>query len=227
MAERRMFSKKVIDTDMFIDMPATARLLYYELAIRADDDGFVDSPKKIMRIVGCQQNDFDVLIAKSFILDFESGIIVIKHWKLHNYIQKDRYKKSIYSNEKRSLVTDENGIYVTTESENIIQQCIDVIDEIEPEEKIKKTTKRFKKPTVQEIRDYTDEIASSIDSEKFYDYYESNGWKVGKNSMKDWKAAVRNWEKNNKERSQKQQPKKNLNFDDLELDEYGNLKGVF
>ena len=90
MAERRMFAKTIIDSDAFIDMPITARLLYYDLGMRADDDGFVNSPKKIMRMVGASQDDLAILISKKFIIPFETGVVVIKHWRIHNYIRQDR-----------------------------------------------------------------------------------------------------------------------------------------
>ena len=112
MAERRMFAKTIIDSDVFTDMPISARLLYYDLAMRADDDGFVNSPKKIMKFVGASVDDMNVLIAKQFIIPFESGVVVIKHWKIHNYIQKDRYKATSYQAEKESL-TLKNGTYYT------------------------------------------------------------------------------------------------------------------
>ena len=106
-----MFSLDIIDTDMFMDMPQSSRLLYYELCIRADDDGFVSSPKKIMKLVGCGEDDFRVLITKKFIIPFDTGIIVIKHWKIHNYIRQDRYKETIYLAEKNLLTQGNNGIY--------------------------------------------------------------------------------------------------------------------
>ena len=111
MAKRRMFSLDIIDTDMFMDMPQSSRLLYYELCMRADDDGFIANPKKIMKMVGCSDDDFRVLITKQFILPFKSGVIVIKHWRIHNYIQKDRYKETLYTSEKQELAIDENGSY--------------------------------------------------------------------------------------------------------------------
>ncbi len=111
MAERRMFAKTIIDSDAFIDMPITARLLYYDLAMRADDDGFVNSPKKIMAFVGAKNDDINLLIAKKFILAFENGIIVIKHWRIHNYIRKDTYKKTPYQDEFNQLFLDENNAY--------------------------------------------------------------------------------------------------------------------
>ena len=111
MARRRMFNLDIIDTDSFIEMPQSSRLLYYELCMRADDYGFVSSPKKIQRVVGCSDDDFKVLITKRFIIPFETGIVVIRHWKIHNYIQKDRYKETLYSDEKSLLTQEENGTY--------------------------------------------------------------------------------------------------------------------
>ena len=111
MARRRMFNLDIIDTDLFIEMPQSSRLLYYELCMRADDDGFVSSPKKIQRVVGCSDDDFKVLITKKFIIPFETGVVVIRHWKIHNYIQKDRYKETLYSEEKRLLSQEKNGAY--------------------------------------------------------------------------------------------------------------------
>lgn len=111
MAERRMFAKSIIDSDAFIDMPISARLLYYDLSMRADDDGFVNSPKKIMKMIGVAQNDIDLLILKKFIIPFESGIVVIKHWRIHNYIRKDTYNETNYKEEKAQLELDENKAY--------------------------------------------------------------------------------------------------------------------
>lgn len=111
MAKKRMFSLDIIDTDLFMDMPQTSRLLYYELCMRADDDGFVASPKKIMKMVGCNEDDFRILIGKQFVIPFDTGIVVIKHWKIHNYIQKDRYKETIYTEEKSKLTQEKNGVY--------------------------------------------------------------------------------------------------------------------
>lgn len=111
MAERRMFAKSIIDSDAFLDMPATARLLYYDLAMRADDDGFVNSPKKIMRIVGASMDDLNVLAMKKFILPFDNGVVVIKHWRIHNYIRKDTYNGTHYIEEMALLEYDENKAY--------------------------------------------------------------------------------------------------------------------
>ena len=103
MAQRRMFSLKIVDTDLFLEMPSSTQNLYFHLSMRADDDGFISSPKKIMRFVGCSEDDMKILIAKQFVIPFDSGICVIKHWKIHNYIQKDRYEPTIYQEEFMSL----------------------------------------------------------------------------------------------------------------------------
>lgn len=111
MAERRMFAKTIIDSDAFLDMPLSAQALYFHLSMRADDDGFVNNPKKVQRMVGASDDDCKLLVMKRFILTFESGIIVIKHWKIHNYIQKDRYKETVYLQEKSTLALNENKAY--------------------------------------------------------------------------------------------------------------------
>lgn len=111
LAERRMFAKTIVLSDAFLDMPLSARCLYFTLGMLADDDGFVNSPKSIMRQAGASVDDLNLLIAKRFILTFDSGIIVIKHWRIHNYIQKDRYKETKYIEEKSSIVVDEKGAY--------------------------------------------------------------------------------------------------------------------
>ena len=114
-----MFSLAVVDTDKFIDMPISARLLYYELGMRADDDGFVSSAKKIVRMVGCSEDDLKLLISKNFAICFESGIIVITHWKMHNYIPKDRYHKTIFQEEYLKL-EQKNDVYMISDT-NCIQ----------------------------------------------------------------------------------------------------------
>lgn len=111
MARRRMFSKAIIDSDAFLDMPVTTQLLYFHLSMRADDDGFINKPKSIMRACGGNDDDMKILIAKKFIIPFESGIVVIKHWKIHNFIAKDRYTETNYKEEKATLMLDEKNAY--------------------------------------------------------------------------------------------------------------------
>ena len=96
MAQRRMFAKTIVDSDAFLEMPQSSQLLYFHLSMRADDEGFVNQPKAIMRVCGAKDDDLRILVAKKFIIPFESGVVVIKHWKIHNYIQSDRFKETTY-----------------------------------------------------------------------------------------------------------------------------------
>lgn len=119
MAERRMFAKTIIDSDAFLNMPLSTQALYFHLSMRADDDGFVNNPKKVQRMVNCSDDDFRILVAKRYVLPFESGVCVIKHWRIHNIIQRDRYKPTVYAEEMAMLTTKENRAY--TEA---IPKCI-------------------------------------------------------------------------------------------------------
>lgn len=117
MAQRRMFSLKIVDTDEFLDMPQTSQLLYFHLAMRADDDGFVSNPKKISKIISSGDDDMKVLIMKRFIVPFERGVCVIRHWHIHNLIRADRYTETEYLKEKNQLKKI-NGKY--EEKDNVI-----------------------------------------------------------------------------------------------------------
>jgi uncharacterized phage protein (TIGR02220 family) len=116
MAERRMMSKKIIHSDAFLDMPATAQNLYFHLLLEGDDEGFVNSPKRIQRTIGATDGDAGILLQKKFILSFESGVIVIKHWRMHNYIQKDRFVETSHKHERNGLSIKENGSYTLSKS---------------------------------------------------------------------------------------------------------------
>ena len=111
MAQKRMFSLSVVDTDDFLEMPISSRLLYYELGMRADDDGFISNWKKILTFTGLKTDDIKILISKKFIIPFESGVIVIRHWRLNNYLRNDRYKETNYLYEKSLICKDKNGVY--------------------------------------------------------------------------------------------------------------------
>jgi len=215
MAERRMFAKTIIDSDAFLDMPVTARLLYYDLSMRADDDGFVNSPKKIMRMIGASQDDLSILALRKFIIPFDSGIVVIKHWKIHNYIRKDTYNATPYQDELAMLATDENKAYTLKNKELLTDRLLPVD---EPSTQVRlgkdrlgkdKESKRFTAPTVTEVQEYITEKGYHMDAEAFVDFYTSKGWKVGSQPMKDWKAAVRNW--NRRDREDKRPSKNNFN----------------
>ena len=234
MAERRMFSKAIIDSDTFLDMPMSSQVLYFHLSMNADDDGFVGNPRKITRMVGCSQDDMDALISKNYIVIFDSGIVAIRHWRMHNYIQKDRYKPTIYREEKALLCgEDDKG----SKSDNTMDTpCIqdlsaldtqvsigkssidkissdkassdkassDKVSSDEVNESKRESQNYFTPPTLKEIYDYCNERNNNVSPEKFFDYYTANGWMMGRSKMSDWKAAVRNWE--NKEYSRPSQP---------------------
>ena len=134
MAQRRMFSKKIVETDFFMEMSPTAKLLYFYLNMSADDDGFVGNPKTIKLISGATDDDLKILIAKQFIIPFDSGVIVIKDWKIHNYIQKDRYNQTQYLDEKKQLLVEENGTYT---------KCIQDVSSLDTQVRLGKSKDRL------------------------------------------------------------------------------------
>lgn len=111
MAEKRMFTKRITDSDSFLDMPMSTQCLYFHLNMNADDDGFVNNPKKIQRMIGASDDDVKILISKSFVLCFDNGVVVIKHWRMHNTLRKDRYKPTDYQEEFKMLGLKENNSY--------------------------------------------------------------------------------------------------------------------
>lgn len=224
MAEKRMFSKAIIDSDMFLDMPLTAQALYFHMSMRADDDGFVDNPKKIQRMVGASDDDFKLLIAKQFILAFESGIIVIKHWKIHNYIRCDRYKPTIHQAEKSHISTDENKMYslgmssgIPNDNQRLTQNRLDKINidktNIDIEESMRgEKSKSVPKKPKHKYGEYKNVLLSDEDLDKLKnefpndweerierlsDYVASTG-KVYKNHL----ATIRTWAKKDKDNPQ-------------------------
>lgn len=208
MAQKRMFSLQVVDTDRFMDMPTSTQALYFHLGMHGDDDGFIASPRKIARAVGCNDDDMRLLAAKGFIIPFDSGVVVITDWKINNSLKNDRYKETIYQSEKATLNTDKSGKYAI--GTNMVPCCIQNGSNLEPQQNIAKhsiteqsetkiaadkppTRHKFSPPTVDEVRAYCTENGYSVDPGRFVDYYTSNGWMVGRNKMKSWQAAVRSW----------------------------------
>ena len=257
MAQKRMFTMRIVDSDAFLDMPLSTQALYFHLCMRADDDGFIANPKRIGRLIGTSDDDLKLLYAKRFILAFENGVIVIKHWRMHNTIQKDRYIPTVYQEELATLSVKANKAYTdalieqqpehdsiapmetsriqnVSKPESLCNQNVSKVDTgrkqndsaglgldiglglgidkgldkekgldkaivdyvaVEPQPKPRRTA--FRKPSVEDMIAYFIEKGSTRDeAEKCFDYYEANGWRVGKNPMKDWKAASRNWMKN-------------------------------
>ena len=213
MAERRMMAKSVIDTDTFLDMPASTQNLYFHMLLRADDDGFIASPKGILRIIGASDDDLKLLLAKQYLFRFESGVVVIKDWKIHNYIQSDRYKPSLQP-ERELLTITANKEYTLTNNDvsNVDTECIQNVSigkvrlgkvRLDKNnngecEKSHSKRKQFKPPTLKEVEEYCKERNNGIDAQYFIDYYEARGWELSKGrKVKSWKHCINTWEKNN------------------------------
>ena len=206
MANKRMFALDVIDTDRFCEMPVSARLLYYELGMRGDDEGFVQNPKRIMLTTGTTVDDLKVLAAKGYVILFNSGVLVITHWQKNNFIQKDRFHETTCLAEKAQIQTTDSKIYELLPSGNKLDTpCIRTVSDLEAQIRLDKTrvekktrapsSRRFTPPTVDEVAAYCRERGNAVDAQRFVDFYASKGWKVGSSGMRDWRAAVRNWER--------------------------------
>lgn len=218
MARRRMFSLDVVDTDKFLDLPSSSQALYFHLGMRADDEGFVSSPKRITSTVNCSADDLKLLIAKGFIIPFDSGVCVLTDWRKNNYIQSDRRTPTAFISERAQLCVTPDKSYSAVMDTPCIQDVSildtqirlgkDSIDKdninISADKPQQRT--RFVKPTLEEVAAYCRERGNNIDPQGFIDHYESNGWKVGKTPMQDWKAAVRTWERNGKSGCKATQP---------------------
>ena len=226
MAERRMFAKTIIDSDAFLDMPLSTQALYFHLSMRADDEGFINNPKKIMRMISASNNDIDILIAKKFIIPFDSGIVVIKHWKIHNYIRGDRITATKYEDEKALLSVKDNGAYTLNNVRQLSDKC-QTDDGQMPDKcqyrlgkdrlgKDSVVERRFRAPSIEEVKAYCSERNNHVNAEQFVSFYESKGWKIGNQQMKDWKAAVRTWE-------QREKPKRNFAEREVKDEDFADL----
>ena len=208
MAERRMFTKKITHSDEFISMPHSSQNLYFHLNMEADDEGFVNGVKRIMRTINANDDDLKILITKRFVLVFESGVIVIKHWKLHNTIRNDRFKPTDYISEKANIIEKENGVYTECQpSDNqATTKWVHRLDKVSIDKVSisNKRTSHFVPPSLEDVQSFISENNYNVNAETFISHYETVGWKVGKNKMKDWKAAVRGWHSRNKEKTPKQ-----------------------
>lgn len=215
MAERRMFAKTIVASDAFLDMPLSARCLYFALGMYADDEGFVNSPKSIMRLIGASNDDMNILLVRRFIIAFPSGVYLIKHWRINNYLRSDRFQATKYTEERNQIMIEENGAYALIAerytngipndgiprlgqvSEDKVSLDKGRLGENAPQS-VAASNSRFVKPTIEEIAAYCAERKSNVDPQAFFDFYESKGWKVGNQPMKDWKACVRTWERREK-----------------------------
>lgn len=209
MAERRMFARAVTGGARFLRMPVTSRLLYYDLGMAADDDGCVEA-FAVMRMTGATEDDLKVLVSKGFVKILNDDLVsLILDWKVNNYIQKDRYHPSIYAKLLNDQSVDTECIQdvsnldtqvrlgkVSIGKASIGKASTGEVRAGEPAQSAKPPARtRFSPPSVQEIEEYCREKGFLLDAERFVDYYASIGWRVGKNPMKDWRAAVRTWVK--------------------------------
>lgn len=216
MASRRMFSKDVVCSDRFLDMPASAQALYFQYGLEADDDGFVSAPKKILRLTNASDDDLKILVAKGFLIPFESGIVVIRDWKINNYLRRDRYTPTRFKEEFEQLDTiddryqlhvlavgipDDNHMVDMRDTQ--VRLGKDSIGKGSINNNVGRKMSHFTPPTVEEVQEYCFERGNAVDAQSFVDFYTSKGWYVGKTKMKDWKAAVRTWEKNQRQKSKK------------------------
>ena len=221
MAEKRMFTKKITQSDAFLDMPLSAQCLYFHLNMEADDDGFVNSPKKIQRLIGAKDDDLKLLIAKSFILVFETGVIVIKHWRMHNTIRQDRYHPTDYQEEYQKLDLKENNSYTWQPNGNQMatENRIDKIrlDKISKEKYIKRKYGSFENVELtdeeyQKLKDQFQDYESKI--EALSSYIASKGVRY-----KSHYATILNWSRKDQEKLptwwNKEQKKDTSNIDEL------------
>ena len=217
MAERRMMAKSIIKSDQFLEMPMSSQLLYFHLLSDADDDGFINAPKSIMRVIGAKEDDMRVLQAKGYTIPFDSGVIIIKHWRIHNSLRKDRYNPNPQlENERKQLVVNDRKEYELatnwqpTGNQLATNGCHSIGKDSIGKDSIGKdsvyigcdksqpTPTHFKPPTVEEVKEYCLERNNNIDAEYFVDFQEARGWVLSNGKkMKNWKATIRTWEKNN------------------------------
>ena len=177
MANKRMFCLDIVNSDAFLDMPLSAQALYFHLGMRADDDGFIGNPKSIQRLAGASQDDLMLLITKRFLIAFDNGVIAIKHWRMNNYIQKDRKKDTVYIELLNSLEVKENGSY--TEKKIMDTVCIQDVSEMDSQNSIDKIS--IDKDSIE-----IDNSCSSVDeaSEFFEKIWKEYPNKKGKTQVK-------------------------------------------
>ena len=205
MAERRMFAKTIVLSDAFLDLPMSARCLYFTLGMFADDDGFVNSPRGIMRQCGCSEDDMKILLAKKFLIVFDSGVIVIKHWRINNYLGNDRYTETKYVDEKRVLAVDEKGAYTLAKPSGIPGGIPSLgtpsigKDRLGKDSTPKGVCGRFAPPTLDEVKAYVQEKNLNVSAEDFYTYFttpndKGETWIDSRGSkVKNWKQKLQTW----------------------------------
>lgn len=226
MAERRMFAKTIIDSDAFLDMPLSTQALYFHLSMRADDEGFINNAKKIAKMIGGTEDELKLLIAKRFIIPFESGVVVIKHWKIHNYIQNDRYKPTLYTEEKNQLYIKPNKAYST--------QCIQVVSKTDTQDRIGKDSigkVRLEReeefpPSLDQLKEFHLEKKMTFDLMKFYDYFTTGNWIDSKgNKVTNWRQKMVSWQNKENPTKKRYTVEKESKYTEEELEQMLLRKG--
>ena len=180
-----MFSRKITESDQFLDMPMSAQSLYFHINMQADDDGFVGNVKTIKRMIGASDDDLKLLIAKQFLIPFETGIVVIRDWKIHNYIQKDRYTETFYQQEKAQLETVENKQYQKMDTE-----CIQNVSSSDTQVRLGKD--RLGKDSQDNTNEHSDKPNESVLSERFDSLWKQYPNKKGKpTAFTAYKKAIK------------------------------------
>lgn len=195
MAKKRMTTTQITDSDAFVSMPSAAQALYLHLNNGADDDGFNNQVQMAMIKAHAGVDDLGILLAKRFLLQFDSGVIVIKHWRMANAIRKDRYTPTVFQEELRQLGLKDNGSY--TWLPNGCQLVATDKVRLVKDSKDKNIKGKFTPPTLEEVKKYCDERNNGVDYNRFYEYYSIANWKDSKgNPVRNWKQKmIANWEK--------------------------------
>ena len=196
MAERRMFAKTIVLSDAFLDMPLSARCLYFTLGMLADDDGFINSPTSVMRQCGASNDDMALLFNKSFLIPFESGVVVIKHWRINNYLRNDRYVATKYTDEKSRLKVEENGRYTIGIPVGIPSIDKDSIGKVSIEPNTHTCVRKAQgTPSLEDVKGFFKANGLTLDAQRFYSFNAARGW-VDKNGnpIEDWQQLALAWQ---------------------------------
>ena len=212
-----MFTKKVVESDAFLDLPFSAQCLYFHLNMNADDDGFLNSPGKIIRIAGASQEDLQSLIDKRFVLDFGNGVIVIKHWKMHNTLKKDRYKQTQYQKQFALLSVKENGAYTernhngtilepewnhSVDKYSVVKESIGKDSVVEERGT---NTNTPAPPSLPQITDFVKNNGLSVNPNRFFSYYNEREWKTPAGNPVDWETKILEWDYDEKQKQKAKQ----------------------
>lgn len=233
MANKRMFSRELVNTDAFSVLSLSAQALYFRLCLEADDDGFLSSTLRITRSIGGTETELKELLDSGFLIRFDSGIYLIRHWNIHNTLQNDRHTKTMHENELNCVMLISKTYYLLTEAE-----CIQSVSKTETQDSKDKNSKEIDKdsevessrdesppsliiPPINELRDYANSIGyHNFNPEVFIAYYDAQGWIDSNTHMPiDWKIRINLWKAREHNSSGNTKPTKN-SFNNIEQHDY-------